>query len=36
MDRDNFMSSEEALEFGLADEIIEKRSDEGANKEGTT
>ena len=28
--------SEEALEFGLADEIIEKRSDEGANKEGTT
>ena len=36
MDRDNFMSSEEALEFGLADEIIEKRSDEGASKEGTT
>ena len=36
MDRDNFMTSEEALEFGLADEIIEKRSDEGASKEGTT
>ena len=36
MDRDNFMTSEEALEFGLADEIIEKRSDEGASKESTT
>ena len=36
MDRDNFMTSEEALEFGLADEIIEKRSDDGANKESTT
>ena len=36
MDRDNFMTSQEALEFGLADEIIEKRSDDGANKESTT
>ena len=36
MDRDNFMTSEEALEFGLADEIIEKRSDDGASKESTT
>jgi ATP-dependent Clp protease protease subunit len=36
MDRDNFMTSLEALEFGLADEIIEKRSDDGANKESTT
>ena len=25
MDRDNFMTSQEALEFGLVDEIIEKR-----------
>jgi ATP-dependent Clp protease protease subunit len=29
MDRDNFMSSQEALEFGLVDEIITKRSDNG-------
>ena len=36
MDRDNFMTSEEALEFCLADEIIEKRSDDGASKESTT
>ena len=36
MDRDNFMTSEEALEFGLADEIIEMRSDDGASKESTT
>ena len=28
MDRDNFMTAQEALEFGLADEIIDKRPDE--------
>ena len=28
MDRDNFMSAEEALKFGLIDEIINKRPDE--------
>jgi len=28
MDRDNFMTAEEALAFGLADEIIDKRPDE--------
>ena len=26
MDRDNFMTSQEALDFGLVDEIITKRS----------
>jgi len=29
MDRDNFMNAQEALEFGLVDEIITKRSDNG-------
>ena len=28
MDRDNFMNAQEALDFGLADEIIDKRPDE--------
>ena len=28
MDRDNFMTAQEALDFGLADEIIDKRPDE--------
>ena len=28
MDRDNFMTAEEAVAFGLADEIIDKRPDE--------
>ena len=28
MDRDNFMSSEEALEFGLIDKVVEKHPDE--------
>ena len=28
MDRDNFMTAKEALAFGLADEIIDKRPDE--------
>lgn len=27
LNRDNFKSSEEALDFGLIDEVIEKRSD---------
>lgn len=27
LDRDNFKSSTEALDFGLIDEVIEKRSD---------
>ena len=36
MDRDNFMTSQEALEIGLAEDIIEIRSDDGANKERTT
>ena len=31
MDRDNFMNSQEALEFGLVDEIIQRRSDDGTN-----
>ena len=31
MDRDNFMSSKEALDFGLVDEIIQKRSNNGTN-----
>ena len=31
MDRDNFMNSQEALEFGLVDEIIKRRSDDGTN-----
>ena len=31
MDRDNFMNSKEALEFGLVDEIIQRRSDDGTN-----
>ena len=26
MDRDNFMTANEAVEFGLADEIIDQRS----------
>ena len=31
MDRDNFMNAQEALEFGLVDEIISKRSDDGTD-----
>jgi|TARA_B110000977_G_scaffold195957_1_gene275389 ATP-dependent Clp protease protease subunit len=31
MDRDNFMSSQEALDFGLVDEIIQKRSNNGTD-----
>ena len=30
-DRDNFMSSQEALDFGLVDEIIQKRSNNGTD-----
>ena len=28
MDRDNFMTAQEAVDFGLADEIIANRPDE--------
>jgi ATP-dependent Clp protease protease subunit len=31
MDRDNFMSSKEALDFGLVDEISQNRSNNGTN-----
>ena len=33
MDRDNFMSSEEAQKFGLIDQVVEFRSDSGGDKE---
>ncbi|MDG1417011.1 MAG: ATP-dependent Clp protease proteolytic subunit [Maricaulis sp.] len=33
MDRDNFMSAQESVEFGLIDKVIEKRpDDESAEK----
>ena len=35
MDRDNFMNSQEALDFGLVDEIITKRSDNEDQKDST-
>jgi len=35
MDRDNFLTAQEALDWGLADEIINKRDEDGA-KEDTT
>jgi ATP-dependent Clp protease protease subunit len=35
MDRDNFLTAEEALEWGLADEIIVKRDEDGAEESKT-
>ena len=35
MDRDNFLTAQEALDWGLADEIINTRDEDGA-KESTT
>ena len=35
MDRDNFLTAEEALEWGLADEIIVKRDDNENKKDST-
>ena len=35
MDRDNFLTAQEALEWGLADEIINQRDEDG-DKESTT
>ena len=35
MDRDNFMNSQEALDFGLVDEIITRRSDNEDQKDST-
>ena len=32
MERDNYMDAEEALEFGLVDQILEKREAEGEDK----
>lgn len=36
LDRDNFMSSEEAKEFGLVDEVIAANPNEGTEEEGVT
>jgi len=30
LERDNFMTAEQAREFGLIDKVLEKRSDEAA------
>jgi ATP-dependent Clp protease protease subunit len=32
MERDNFMTSEQAKEFGLIDQIVEKRAAEDADR----
>ena len=34
MDRDNFMSAEEAQKFGLIDQVVERRSEVAGDKEG--
>ena len=36
LDRDNFMSSQEAKEFGLVDEVIAGNPNEGSEEEGVT
>ena len=36
MERDNFMSPEEAKDFGLIDEVVEQRAAPGADGEAVT
>jgi ATP-dependent Clp protease protease subunit len=35
MDRDNFLTAQEALDWGLADEIINTRDEDGAKESNT-
>jgi ATP-dependent Clp protease protease subunit len=35
MDRDNFLTAQEALDWGLADEIINTRDEDGAEESNT-